>query len=110
VPPTIYFGRLVFEHTKNLNFKVIRVKSLESQRTVREVTTPVEQYLQINLEVHLTAPDYKEPDQEIDESPLIFIEQGASGSEPSADHMPRHRHKRTNEILVIDIAKPGYTI
>ena len=43
VPPTIYFGRLVFEHTGDLNFKVIGVKSLESLRTVREVATPIGQ-------------------------------------------------------------------
>jgi hypothetical protein len=40
VPPTICFGRLVFEHTGDLNFKVIGVKSPESLRTVKEVTTP----------------------------------------------------------------------
>ena len=43
VPPTIYFSRLVFEHTRDLNFKVIGVKSLESLRTVREVATPIGQ-------------------------------------------------------------------
>ena len=56
------------------------------------------------------APDYEEPDQEVAESPLIFTEHGASGSEPSADHMPQRRRKRTSEILVIDIAKPEYYI
>ena len=59
------------------------------------------------------APDYEEPNQEVVESPLVFTTQtkrGASGSEPSADHMPRCRRKRTSEILVIDIAKPEYYI
>jgi hypothetical protein len=88
VPPTICFDRLVFEHIRDLNFKVIGVKSPESLRTVKEVTMPSGQSLQINLKVQLTAPDYKEPNQEFVESPLIFVEQGASGSEPSVDHMP----------------------
>jgi hypothetical protein len=38
VPPTICFGRLVFEHTEDLNFRLIGVKSPESLRTVKEVT------------------------------------------------------------------------
>jgi hypothetical protein len=45
VPPNICFGRLVFEQTEDLNFKVIGVKNLESLRTVKEVTTPSGQSL-----------------------------------------------------------------
>jgi len=66
---------LVFEHTRDLNFKVIGVKSPESLRTIRDVATLVRQSLQINLEVQLTAPDYEEADQEVVESPLIVTTQ-----------------------------------
>ena len=45
VPLAICFGKLVFEHTGDLNFKLIGVKSPESLRTVREVTTPSRQSL-----------------------------------------------------------------
>ena len=88
VPLAICFGKLVFEHTGDLNFKLIGVKSPESLRTVREVTTPSGQSLHINLEVQLTSLNYKEPDQEVVESPLVFTKRGASGSESLANHMP----------------------
>jgi hypothetical protein len=68
----IYFGGLVFEHTGDLNFKVIEVKSLQSLRTIKEVTTPSGQSFHINLEVQLMAPNYEEPDQEVVESPPVF--------------------------------------
>jgi hypothetical protein len=58
----IYFGGLVFEHTGDLNFKVIEDKSPESLRTIKEVTTPSRQSFHMNLEVQLMAPDYEEPD------------------------------------------------
>jgi hypothetical protein len=58
----IYFSGLVFEHTGDLNFKVIEVKSPESLRTIKEVTTPSRQSFHMNLEVQLMAPDYEEPD------------------------------------------------
>jgi hypothetical protein len=102
---------LVFEHTGYLNFKVIRVKSLESLRTVREVTTPSGQSLQINLEVQIMALDYEEPDHEVVESPPVFTTQtkwGASGPKLSANHMPRHRRQGTDEVKIVEIAKPGY--
>ena len=56
------------------------------------------------------APDYEEPDQEVVKSPLVFTKQGASGSESPADHMPRHRCKRTDDVMIIDIAKLSYYV
>jgi hypothetical protein len=44
-PSTICFGRFVLEHTGDLNFKVIEVKSPKSLRTIKEVTTPSGQSL-----------------------------------------------------------------
>jgi hypothetical protein len=81
---------LVFEHTGDLNFKVIEVKSLQSLRTIKEVTTPSGQSFHINLEVQLMAPNYEEPDQEVVESPLVFTtrtKRGASGSKLPTNHM-----------------------
>jgi len=59
VPPTVCFGRLVFEHTGDLNFKLIEIKNPKSLRTVKEVITPFGQSLQINLAVQITAPNSK---------------------------------------------------
>ena len=56
-------------------------------------------------------PNYEEPNQEVVESPLVFTTQtkrGASGSEFLANHMPRRHRQKTNDIMIIEIAKPGY--
>jgi hypothetical protein len=107
LPPTICFGRLIFKHTGDLNFKVIGVRSPESHRTINEVTTPFGKSLQINLEVQLEAPDCEEPDQELVKNPAS-LEQSDAKIEPAPDHPPRRRRKRDAEISIIDITQPTY--
>ena len=56
-------------------------------------------------------PNYEEPDQEVVESPPVFMTQtkrGASGSGLPTNHMPRCHRQRTDDIMIIKIAKPGY--
>jgi hypothetical protein len=114
VPPTICFGRLVFEHAIDLNLKLIRIKNPKPLRTVMEVTTSSGLSLQINLTIQIMAPDSdnEEPGDEIvHESRPIFMAKskwGAGESELSASHTPRCRDQRPNEIYSIKIAKSGY--
>ena len=72
---------------------MIGVKSPESLRTVREVTTLSGQSLSINLEVQLTAPNYEEPNQEVVESPLVFTKRVLVD--------PNHRQTTFLDITVI---------
>lgn len=108
------FGKLVFEHTIDLNLKLIGIKIPKPLRTITEVTTPSGLSLQINLTVQIMAPDSdnEEPGDEIvHESRPIFVAKskwGASESELSTSHTPRCCVQRPNEIYTIKIAKMGY--